>query len=311
MAKTDEMMGPTALIERLNDCLPPLSVTMGPVQPIFIVGLPRSGSTLLVQLLIAKLRLGYATNLMARFWGRPAFGVALNRALSTDPGAISVSDSVYGQTQGYEGHHEFGWFWSRWFDYGDSHKIEPERWDAMDIASLRSELFAMEKAWGRPLIFKNPPALSMQIGFFEHFLDEPLFIYMRRSEPEVAASLLRARMNSAGGPHAWFSTRPPDVRRLIQLSLMEQVVGQVLSTRREIERQLSEVPAKRVSEVSYEKLVEAPVETLGELGGWLRGHRVELEWRTTLSGVERLINPPQWQDREQQEAFRRLFEDAS
>ena len=113
MAKTDEMMGPTALIERLNDCLPPLSVTMGPVQPIFIVGLPRSGSTLLVQLLIAKLRLGYATNLMARFWGRPAFGVALNRALSTDPGAISVSDSVYGQTQGYEGHHEFGWLASR------------------------------------------------------------------------------------------------------------------------------------------------------------------------------------------------------
>lgn len=308
MAGDDQGMQPGALIERLNGHLPPVPEAVGSVRPIFIVGLPRSGSTLLVQLLIAHLRLGYATNLVARFWNRPAFGVALNRALSTDPGAISEADSRYGTTSGYEGHHEFGWFWARWFDYEESHRIEPERWNAIDTHALRAELSAMEQAWERPLIFKNPPALSMQIGFFEHFLDEPLHIYIRRSEPEVAASLWRARLNSPEGTASWFSTRPPDVRQLERLAPEEQVGGQVRSTRREIEEQLSRVPSERVREVDYESLVRKPEETLHELGGWLRGHRTELAWRTSLEGVESWIAPSRQEDERQLESFRRILE---
>lgn len=209
MSKSAGTMDPESLIEQLNECLPASSSAWGAVRPIFIVGLPRSGSTLLVQLLVSHLYLGYATNLVARFWNRPAFGVALNRILSKDPGAVPENDSRYGRTLGYEGHHEFGWFWARWFDYGDSHRIEPERWNAIDTHALRAELSAMERAWGRPLIFKNPPALSMQIGFFEQFLDEPLYIYLRRSELEVATSLWRLRLESPGGAESWF---PPVLR---------------------------------------------------------------------------------------------------
>lgn len=303
-----EDIEPRALIERLNKFLPSVPVSAGPVRPIFIVGLPRSGSTLLVQLLIAHLRLGYATNLVARFWNRPAFGVALNRALSNDPGAISEVESFYGRTLGYEGHHEFGWFWARWFDYGESHRIEPARWNAIDIRAMRAEISAMEQAWNRPLIFKNPPALSMQIAFFEHFLDEPIFIYLRRSEPEVAASLWQARLKSPGGIASWYSTRPPDIRQLERLGPEEQIARQVRSTRREIEDQLSQVPSERVRVVDYASLVGTPEETLRNLGDWLRGHRAELVWRASLVGVESSIQNSRRGDRQRLESFRRMLE---
>lgn len=308
MAGNDKDMEPGALIARLNEYLPSVPASVGSVRPIFIVGLPRSGSTLLVQLLVAHLRLGYATNLVARFWNRPAYGVALNRALSKDPGAIVEVDSRYGETEGYEGHHEFGWFWARWFEYGESHRIERERWDCIDTHALRSELAAMEHAWGRPLIFKNPPALSMQVCFFEQYLDKPLFIYLRRSEPEVAASLWRARLNSREGTGCWFSTRPPDVRELKRLEPEEQVVGQVRSTRREIEDQLSRVPSRRIRKVDYEDIVGAPEATLRGLGGWLQSHRADLEWRTSLGGVESSVTSLSARDEPRRELFRRLLE---
>lgn len=307
MSKSAGTMDPESLIEQLNECLPASSSAWGAVRPIFIVGLPRSGSTLLVQLLVSHLYLGYATNLVARFWNRPAFGVALNRILSKDPGAVPENDSRYGRTLGYEGHHEFGWFWARWFDYGDSHRIEPERWNAIDTHALRAELSAMERAWGRPLIFKNPPALSMQIGFFEQFLDEPLYIYLRRSELEVATSLWQLRLESPGGAESWVSTRPPNVRQLERLGPEEQVAGQVRSTRREIEDQLSRVPSGRIWKMDYESLVKNPEETLRNLGGWLCSHRPGLDWRTSLTGVESSITSSPEGAAQQREYFRRML----
>src|SRR5438105_462788 len=48
---------------------------------IYLVGLPRSGTTLLSQLVSRQLEVGYINNLVARFWLRPSVGVRLSNAL--------------------------------------------------------------------------------------------------------------------------------------------------------------------------------------------------------------------------------------
>ncbi|MFW5879616.1 MAG: sulfotransferase, partial [bacterium] len=53
---------------------------------IFIVGLPRSGTTPLAQMMVQRFRLGYVTNLIAKFWNSPELGIALTKELSSDPG---------------------------------------------------------------------------------------------------------------------------------------------------------------------------------------------------------------------------------
>ena len=40
----------------------------------FIVGLPRSGSTLLQQILISRYSVGYVSNIVGKFWGNPMVG---------------------------------------------------------------------------------------------------------------------------------------------------------------------------------------------------------------------------------------------
>ena len=112
------------IINRMNDALINDELASGsnldePSLPIiFVTGMPRSGTTLLAQLLIYRFRLGYVTNLISRFWKAPSYGIALARSLCADPGAASVSlESRFGFTAGCEGHHEFGWYWRRWLPF--------------------------------------------------------------------------------------------------------------------------------------------------------------------------------------------------
>ena len=65
-------------IERLNMLLLPLQekISKGMKVPkrttIFLLGLPRSGHTLLAQLMISHFHLAYPTNFVARLWKAPS-----------------------------------------------------------------------------------------------------------------------------------------------------------------------------------------------------------------------------------------------
>ena len=80
---------------------------------IFVLGLPRSGTTLLTQLLIAGLNVGYIDNLVARFWLAPIHGIRLSRAVLEKKQFSFTSD--YGKTPSIDGPHEFSYFWHYWF----------------------------------------------------------------------------------------------------------------------------------------------------------------------------------------------------
>ena len=50
-----------------------------------VVGPPRSGTTLLMQLLAAHLEVGYINNLIAAFWRAPLYGIRLSKKLCPRP----------------------------------------------------------------------------------------------------------------------------------------------------------------------------------------------------------------------------------
>lgn len=263
-------------IDQLNDLIatcPGIPAQEKPRFPVlFIVGLPRSGSTVLAQVLIHRLLLGYVTNLVAKFWMAPEYGIALARAINEDPGALPpVLSSAHGQTGDYEGHHEFGYFWKRWFTYRENHYIEPKYWDEIDGPDLLKSLVRMEMAWDRPLIFKNPPALSLQIALLNQIVPNALFLNLTRSDSDVATSLYHARKVYHGSHAKWFSVKPPQYSELTRAPVVDQIAGQVLYTRREIERQLSGIPPARQLSVSYENLCSDTAVTLSSIENWLEG----------------------------------------
>ena len=52
---------------------------------IHIIGAPRSGTTLLSQLLLSYTQVGYINNLIAAFWNAPLYGIHLSKKLLPKP----------------------------------------------------------------------------------------------------------------------------------------------------------------------------------------------------------------------------------
>jgi len=63
--------------------------------PIFIVGAPRSGTTLLTQVLISSFELGYIDNISSKFWTNPLMGVIISNAIEPSGLLMTKSEVVH------------------------------------------------------------------------------------------------------------------------------------------------------------------------------------------------------------------------
>lgn len=279
----------TNLIATMNDYLKGKNlchdftekVTNAPQLPvIFIVGLPRSGTTPLAQMLIQKFRLGYVSNLIARFWNAPEFGIALTKEISGDPGhGSSGLQSDYGFTSGYEGHHEFGYFWQRWFEFKETHYLDENSQFTVDIKGLLRTLSSMEHLWQRPLFFKNPAALPLQTAFLAKILPTSLFVYIKREQMPVAVSLYNGREKYMGDVNRWFSIKPREYTFLKEKKIPEQIAGQIFHTQKEIEKQMEEVPSHRKICLSFSDICKNPDDELNNIGNFFKKNYAALQER--------------------------------
>ena len=117
---------------------------------LFIFGLPRSGTTLLAQLLISCLDIGYINNLIARFWKAPLQGIRLSRVLLKDRRAASFQSS-YGVTSDLADTHEFGYFWTRWLGDG----LHLKEWRDVHWQELKDQLKQISLTFDGPVLYKN------------------------------------------------------------------------------------------------------------------------------------------------------------
>lgn len=263
-------------IAALNDVLAPLEQLYvdpfdAPDQPIiFIVGAPRSGTTLLSQLLIARYRIGYVSNLVARFWKAPYLGLLLMQNIREAGRSLDVDvSSDHGFTTGYEGPHEFGYFWRRWFDYQDSHWLSDEQIAAIDAKALSQETAAMQSVDGSPFLFKNL-VCSFQVKFLARTLPSAVFVHCQREPIFVAQSLLKCRERHCNDLEEWFSVKPRAYPELRNRPYPDQIAGQIFHTRRHIEKAFAELDDNRVCHIRYESLVENPLDDLDDIAETVR-----------------------------------------
>jgi hypothetical protein len=247
---------------------------------IFIAGLPRSGTTPLAQMLIQRFRLGYVSNLVARFWNAPELGIAVVKEISADPGhGSSGLQSDYGFTSGYEGHHEFGYFWRRWFNFDEIHYLDEDAQSKVDVKELSRTLSAMESLWQRPLIFKNPAALPLQTAFLAKILPTSLFVYIKREQIPVAVSLYNGREKYMGDVTQWFSVKPREYAFLKEKNIPEQIAGQIYYTQKEMEKQLEHVPDHRKICLPFSDICADPDDELNKISKFLKSAYAGLEER--------------------------------
>ena len=275
-------------LKHLNAHLAPLEKQLisgfdRPQLPIvFIVGAPRSGSTLLSQTLTQIGSFSYVSNFVARFWMAPYVGMLIEDALGIRKLESNQSFvSRFGVTEGWVGPHEFGYFWSRWFRFGETHQLDAKELEEVDLDALRKELAALESVCNRPLCFKYLP-FGLHIPFLAERFESSIFLLCRRQPIYNMQSLLLARSKILGDEGHWWSLRPKEYPDLLSTSPYEQIAGQIYYTLKDIEVSFSSLSSERFLHILYENLCSQPrveasrvIEAVSQMG-------VEVDWNPDL-----------------------------
>jgi Sulfotransferase family len=239
-----------------------------------VVGAPRSGTTLLYQVIAGGLDVASVTNLVAAFWRAPVTGLRLARALGVD-GVASGFESAFGRTNGIREPHEFGYFWNHHLNYRDLAERGPEHGETIDWARLALVIRNMAAAAGRPMAFK-PMLLVWHLERMVAAMPRTCYVWVRRDRPAAALSLLRMRRSLFGADTAWASLRPRDPLDggppLADEPPWRQVAAQVVLLERTIAEAARRLGPERVLELRYEELCADPVGVLERARALLGAH---------------------------------------
>jgi hypothetical protein len=234
-----------------------------------VVGVPRSGTTLLYQAIVAGLEIGYVSNLVAAFWRAPVLGLRLARKLGIRSTQVSF-ESSFGRTAGVGDPHEFGYFWNHHLRYPGLAAQPAGHEHTIDWARLRTVLLNMAHWNAGPIAFKT----MLVVWHLERLAAEmprTCYVWIRRDPRTNALSLLEMRMALYGSYERWASLRPNGPDWLADEPPWRQVVGQVLELERTIDGALERLQG-RVLRVEYEELCSAPRDVLDDVQELLAAH---------------------------------------
>lgn len=269
------------VLQSLNNALGPAddqataSLTPNPPQPIcFIVALPRGGSTLLHQMIISSFEIGYASNILARFWEAPYFGAQLHKQIA-NPHFTSTCQSTFGLTDGPEEPHEWTWFWQKHLllSPGEHYVSQKEK---IDWVYLGKKLTALQSVFEAPLIFDNIMAMNAFSLMKEHLTSSfPLFL--ERNPYYVCNSVINLRLNRLKDISAlkFHLTRNADELNQIK-DPIEQIVLQVRSALNEIEELKNSVPERHRLIIKYDDLKSNPEEQIDRFGHFMACHGAKM-----------------------------------
>ena len=266
------------LLATLNAALAPVEVETYRELPethptLHVVGVPRSGTTLLYQVVAAGLEIGYVNNLVAAFWRAPVLGIRLSGKLGLDRFESSF-DSRFGRTRGVGEPHEFGYFWNHHLRYPGLYGLPEEHGDAIDWDLLRTVIVNMAH-WNRgPIAFK-PMLLTWHLERIAREMPRTCFVWIRRDLHTTALSLLEMRASLFGSYEAWASLRPFGPGWLAGEPPWRQVAAQVVVLERTLEAAAAALGPGRVLELTYEELCADPRGALERVRALLASHGFE------------------------------------
>ncbi len=230
---------------------------------VHIIGVPRSGTTLLSQLITSCLDIGYINNLIAAFWRAPVYGIYLSKKLIPRKTNSSFT-SAFGRTSGPHEPHEFGYFWFSRLCYGEMMQQDEDFEKRIDWEKLRLILINMTHAYECPIIFKNF-LTGWHIAKMQEILPKTCFIWITRDPLENAMSLLYTRREFLGSFEKWASMKPTEYAWLKREPYWLQVAGQVYFLEKSFTEQIRKVKGRNVLEITYEDLCRSPVHVLEQV----------------------------------------------
>ncbi|NEV64837.1 sulfotransferase [Thiorhodococcus minor] len=234
--------------------------------PLFILGAPRSGSTLTYQAITEYFDVAYVTAPLGYAYG---FANALTRILRPWLGRPkTVFSSDYGRIPGIFSPSEHANIWFQWFprDGQLGHYLPPSNIDFAAYSDLERNVRSLSRIMRRPWVFKNL-YLGMCAGALAQIFPDARFVIVRRDPLLIYQSVLRGRLLR---PHLeWWSVKPPRYRDWLSLPLRTQVARQIFYAEAIPIRDLTRYAPGRYTEIEYSALCKEPINCMRALAKWL------------------------------------------
>jgi hypothetical protein len=226
--------------------------------PTFILSVPRSGTTLLYQLMARSMGLGVITNLMAL---APRYMLRLARfsnARAPGPDAPILPGS-YGFLPGLHGLSEAGKVMDRWFDPRASRDHRH---------FVREMIAALAVRTGRPLLIKSL-SLVDRLDAVAATVPGARIVILRRDPQYVVQSLMRGQSDRRAGSDRWEGVRPPGYSDLGGMGAVRRTAWQVVALTALLHEGRRRFPEDQIAELTYEDLCREPHVQLSRLAGQL------------------------------------------
>ena len=225
-----------------------------PEHPIlFIIGPPRSGSTILYQLISSLLDISYVDNLANLARENPYMGFRLSHRIFGSRSHSSFT-SEFGQTTAGGLHAPAeALFFYKWFP--DRHFALASDLSSKQAGEFRQTLYAMIKRANRAMVIKNL-SFSLRIQALKEILPDARYIVVLREPLYTAQSLLQAMRKNHHPENKIWSIRPDNYKELEKLDTHEMVVKQIHEIERKIAEDLRSIPEENILYVDYEKMGE-------------------------------------------------------
>lgn len=238
-------------------------------RPVFIVAPPRSGTTLLYQLMTGHMATCYFTNLAQRLRVQgseivPVTAAYLVKLLKLGNSQDGAFESYYGATQGWGGANEANGIWERWFPE-EEHSVPPGYLSAPDRQGVYRAVAITERIFDRPFVNKCIRN-SVRIEALAEIFPTALFVECTRDRLDMAQSIFIARAQefpfelegTVDPSQQWWSVKPKEYESIKNKGIIEQVCEQVFWVEQSISTARRALGEDRFHTVDYRHLCQAP-----------------------------------------------------
>ncbi len=237
--------------------------------PLFIVGAPRTGSTLLYKLMTIRFQVCYLSNLMMRFADTPLAVAALSRRFG---GCNPVDNyrSHYGEYAAWRDPAQAWRFWNLYLP-GDPDHLLPDDVAPETRTRIRQTIGRLQQMYDCPFINKwqkNSARMPLLADLFPNVF----FVNITRDPVSTAHSILKGRRNMLGDEQGWLSVKPRNYQAISSKPPAEQVCEQVFYMEKDIAEYTAGLPSGAVYSLSYEALCRDPRRCLDDIADAYLAH---------------------------------------
>lgn len=228
--------------------------------PIFVIGPPRSGTTLFYQLLVHRFHFAYIQNQMAFY--RHAIPWFTKNKLNPNKPYVSDFESTLGKTSQDVGPNGGLFFWDRFFPGQKNDYYRDFQFSNADKIEIKGTINFLSEYLDAPFLSKNL-LLSLALKPIQSVFPEAIFIRVNRDPRSIASSIRDERIKAYETDDKWRLMRPASYPELLSKPPHIQIAQQVSEILEALNQDIDS-DAKLI-DVQYESFCARPNEILNSL----------------------------------------------